>query len=421
MLQSLPTQDVSSAEVLRPEPEAPWTAPRRGWHLGRVLLLIGPLLLGMALFFTGYLWLTRSSSSQLRLTAEEPSPTRPVVALGRLEPEGGIVCVGGPMGDRIACLAVQEGQTVEKGQELARVESYREREAERDLARSQLEEAKARRVALQVSSDHLVRQAELNLEQFQNESHSSLQVQETRVRTLQEQWNTADKELKRLKQKASEIVSPQELSLQELAFRQAEGELAAGRIMLDNLRTNRDLGLKAATTRLQTAKAERDRLLQEVPIQSLKNSLALAQVRLDRTIVRAPCSGKVLKVPMRAGETIGAGPLLLLADLSRMLAVAEVYETDRRHLQENLPATVTSQALPRPLTGTVISIGRLVAANRVLDLNPTADADRRIVEVKVRLDEGPDTVAAAVFLNLQVTVTIGRSLGGTTPAGLPGR
>jgi HlyD family secretion protein len=259
-----------------------------------------------------------------------------------------------------------------------------------------------------VSNDNLVRQAELQLEQFKHESQNALEVQQNRLRTLEEQRTTVDKELQRLKKRSNEIISPRELSLLELALRQAEEELATGRIVLDNLRTSRDLGLKTATTRLETAKAERDRLLKEVPIQSLTNSLALAQVRLDRTILCAPCSGKVLKVLTRPGETIGAAPLLLLADLTRMVAIAEVYETDHQYLQENVPATVTSPAFPRPLNGTVIRIGRLVSSNRVLDLNPTADADRRVVEVQVRLDEGPDTVLAGDLLNLQVTVTLAR-------------
>src|SRR5216683_3572123 len=71
------------------------------------------------------------------------APASRVEALGRLEPEGGIVNigVGVPMGDRLSVVLVKEGDEVAKGQELARLESYQDRRAECELAASQLAEA----------------------------------------------------------------------------------------------------------------------------------------------------------------------------------------------------------------------------------------------------------------------------------------
>ncbi len=86
-----------------------------------------------------------------------------------------------------------------------------------------------------------------------------------------------------------------------------------------------------------------------------------------------------------------------------MLAIAEVYETDRSRLQEGCKATITSPALPHELTGAVRSIGRVLAKNQIFDLNPMADADRRVVEVKIRLDTN---VSAADYIHMQVTVKI---------------
>jgi len=45
----------------------------------------------------------------------------------------------------------------------------------------------------------------------------------------------------------------------------------------------------------------------------------------------------------------------------------------------------------------------LIDRNYIFDLDPRADADRRVVVVKIRLD---NSEPAAHFVNLQVTVTI---------------
>ena len=66
-------------------------------------------------------------------------------------------------------------------------------------------------------------------------------------------------------------------------------------------------------------------------------------------------------------------------------------------------ATVTSAALEHPLSGEVTSIGRTVARNSVFELNPAADADHRVLEVRIRLD--PDPLAAR-YINMQVNVAI---------------
>jgi HlyD family secretion protein len=66
-------------------------------------------------------------------------------------------------------------------------------------------------------------------------------------------------------------------------------------------------------------------------------------------------------------------------------------------------ATIRSRALPKELSGTVSRVGRLIARNTVLDIDPTADADRRVFEVVVTLD-GDSNAVAGQFLNLQVQV-----------------
>jgi HlyD family secretion protein len=73
-------------------------------------------------------------------------------------------------------------------------------------------------------------------------------------------------------------------------------------------------------------------------------------------------------------------------------------------VREGQRAVITSPALPAGgLRGSVVQIGSVVGRNQVYDLDPAAAVDRRVVEVKVRLDESE---VAARRINLQVHVTI---------------
>ena len=86
-----------------------------------------------------------------------------------------------------------------------------------------------------------------------------------------------------------------------------------------------------------------------------------------------------------------------------MHAVAEVYETDIRRIALGQAATVSSPALAQPLDGRVVTIGNLIFKNDVLSIDPAAKVDARVVEVRIRLDDGE---AARNLTNLTVDVVI---------------
>lgn len=143
--------------------------------------------------------------------------------------------------------------------------------------------------------------------------------------------------------------------------------------------------------------AERDVHLKEAGV-------AAARARLELASVRAPDAGEVLAIHAREGERIGPDGLLELGRTDRMYAVAEVYETDIGRVSIGQPARITSPALPEPVTGKVERIGKLVARNEALGLDPVVRIDSRIVEVFILLDD-PKTVES--LTNLQVDVEIG--------------
>jgi HlyD family secretion protein len=115
----------------------------------------------------------------------------------------------------------------------------------------------------------------------------------------------------------------------------------------------------------------------------------------------------VLDVFAYPGEAVapGDGPILALGDTRQMVVVAEVYETDIGLVALGQPATITSRngAFSDTLTGTVSEIGLQIAKNDVLDDDPAANADARVVEVRVAVDQSE---AVAALTNLQVDVAI---------------
>jgi HlyD family secretion protein len=129
----------------------------------------------------------------------------------------------------------------------------------------------------------------------------------------------------------------------------------------------------------------------------------MAEERLKRTVIRAPSDGTIFTILARPGESVGTLPLLRMGDSRHMLAVAEVYETDVCLVRVGQTATIASPALSQPLTGVVEQVGSTIVKNHLLDVDPSADADRRVVEVRIRLDQSEP---AASMINLQVQVSI---------------
>lgn len=134
-----------------------------------------------------------------------------------------------------------------------------------------------------------------------------------------------------------------------------------------------------------------------------KASLDRATADLEMSTVRAPIDGQVLKIHSRRGEAVGEKGIAELGDTGRMYAVAEVYENDIGRVKVGHRARITSPALSEVLTGTVEAIGLLIGKKDILKTDPVADADARVVEVDIRLDN-PE--AAARLTNLRVDIVI---------------
>ena len=68
-------------------------------------------------------------------------------------------------------------------------------------------------------------------------------------------------------------------------------------------------------------------------------------------------------------------------------------------------AEITSPVLPEPLQGTVERIGLQIEPQQVVNEDPAANIDARVIEVHINLDEATSQRVAGLT-NLQVTATI---------------
>jgi HlyD family secretion protein len=304
---------------------------------------------------------------------ERPKPPNSVAALGRLEPRSELINVGAGTGpDRLESLFVERGDGFKKGDVLGYLGGYAEQMAQRDVLLAQLDEAKARQKAETDVARARLRQAEANRRRVLDVWPHRIAEQEATIAGLDAKH---EKDIQAAREHLAELKA------------QSEGEKADAAVQLD------------------IAQASLDQVAKQFPTASLESQISAAEIRAKRLTLHGPCDCRVLNIRLKPGEEVGTGPILVVGDTERMRAVAEVYETDIGKVRVGQLAEVTSRALPKPVKGRVARIGNTVFKNDVLNVDPAARADARVVQVWIDLDLD-DQALAKQLTNLTVDVLI---------------
>jgi HlyD family secretion protein len=126
----------------------------------------------------------------------------------------------------------------------------------------------------------------------------------------------------------------------------------------------------------------------EAAVASAVASANQAQADLQLAFVRAPIAGEIFKIHTKPGEAPSSKGIAEIAQNDRMVAVAEIYESDIGKIKMGQVAEIKSEtgSFKGILKGTVQQIGLQVAKKDVLNTDPAADADSRIVEVRLAID-----------------------------------
>lgn len=151
-----------------------------------------------------------------------------------------------------------------------------------------------------------------------------------------------------------------------------------------------------ARTRAEVREAELEAA--EHAVEQTEAALEEARDRLDRTVIRAPMTGRVTRLDVEQGETAIVGTmnnpgslLLTIADLSTMEAVVEVDETDVTRVEVGDSASVEIDAFPdRSFAGRVTKIGNSALQPRSGAAAAGAGQDEAVdFEVRVLLSDPP--------------------------------
>ena len=113
------------------------------------------------------------------------------------------------------------------------------------------------------------------------------------------------------------------------------------------------------------------------------------KIDLFNSKLRSPIDGFILGINTRVGERPKNEGILDIGSSQKMEALIEVYESDidRVFISQNVQLSSENGGFQKILKGEVIRISPQVKQRKVLSTDPTGDADSRIIEVLVKLDQ----------------------------------
>jgi ABC exporter DevB family membrane fusion protein len=310
---------------------------------------------------------------------ETPAPTaaaRTVVAgPGRVEAVSEEVRVSAQLGGKLRRVTVEEGDRVSAGQVIALLENddYRARvqSAEAEL---RAREADARRVA-NGARDQERREAAASLQEAEAVLDHA-RVDHQRRRDLF----------------AEQVISREEMD-------RADAQLRVGEARVEALRQRRAL-VDADAREEDAARAASDVALARARLDE-------ARAMYDKTFVRAPIAGVVLRRHRQAGESVSTqfdSPIVTLADRSAIRVRVDVDETDIGRVAAGQAAYVTADAFGgRRFTGHVVRVGQVLGKKNVRTDEPTERVDQKVLETLVELEDGHE-----LPIGLRVQAFIGK-------------
>ena len=113
------------------------------------------------------------------------------------------------------------------------------------------------------------------------------------------------------------------------------------------------------------------------------------EIDLFNSKLRSPIDGFILGINARVGERPKNDGILDIGSSQNMEALIEVYESDinRVFISQKVELISENGGFKKTLKGKVIRISPQVKQREVLSTDPTGDADSRVIEVLVKLNE----------------------------------
>lgn len=285
-----------------------------------------------------------------------------VAGPGRVEAASEAIALAPEVSGKLAAVLVDEGDTIEAGQVLARLEDQDYR-ARVEAAQARVAVAEAERLRLMNGARDQERREASAVAAQADAALDHARIEVDRSRRLFE----------------------------------------AGVIPRDSLdRAERDWRVAAArqvetSERLATvdAEARADELARaDAAVALARASVAEARALLAKTVVRAPLTGVVLRRHKLAGESVSLdspeAAIVTVADTRTLRVRVDVDERDIAAVRVGQPAWVTADAYgPTRFTGRVVRVGAMLGRKNVRTDEPMEKVDTKVLETLVELDANP--------------------------------
>jgi len=283
-----------------------------------------------------------------------------LAAPGRVEAASEEVRVSSELSGRLKAVNVEEGDRVRRGQVLAEIQNdeyqARVREAEAELAER---DAELRRTVNGART------------QERSEAAAAMQAAEAVL-------NNAKREAERRRGLADRnMISREEADRFERARQvaQAQYEEAAQHFSL-----------------VDADAREEDRARSEAAVATAKAQLAEARAYLEKSYIRAPIGGVILRKLRHTGESVSTqfdSPVVTMADDAVLRVRLDVDEADVSKLKVGERAYLTAEAYgDHKFWGTVIRVGGILGRKSIRTDEPSEHVDTKILETLVELDGG---------------------------------
>lgn len=375
-------------------------------------LLVASTLSIAAVTLTRQLNSPKSEPDNASKSLPAQQPQIQIAALGKIEPQGEIMSISAPTSleaVQVEQLLVQVGDRVKQGQTIAILDGVERQQAALNEAKmrhavalSRLEKVKAGAKPGTIAA----RQAAIaNVEA---ELAGEIQTQNATISKLKAELNNARREFQRNQQLFNDgAISASELDGKRLTLETAREQLNEARAVLS--RTKKTLSAKLAEARASLTETAEirpvDIQIAQAEVDLARASVARAQADMELAYVRAPVDGEILDIHTRPGEALNEQGIAQMGQTEQMMVVAEIDQNDINQVKVGQKATVTSGVFPEQLHGKVHQIGSLIGKNDILDTDPAASEDSRVVEAKIKL-EPADSQKVSKLSNLEVDVII---------------
>ncbi|MCS6942873.1 MAG: HlyD family efflux transporter periplasmic adaptor subunit [Geminocystis sp.] len=402
---------------------------------GKTIALISGAL-GVAILMTAGVSLWKKQPPPAPKTENiVPPPTvtiSSVSALGRIEPLGEVIKVAAaptPGGAKLKTLLVSQGTLVKKGDIIGYTTDYDQKLAELARAKKDLKVAQAnlrivkagaKEGSISAQKATIARlQAELQgvkasdsalLARLQAQLEGEKIEKRATVERLKAERDKAEADYRRYRQLAEEGVIPQaqletyQLNLETAEKRYREATAAYNKIIttlteeIEQAKADAQKRINSLVNQIKAAEAtlreisevrDVDVALAQAEVERAMAVVKKAETDLELTVIRAPMDGEILEIKTYPGESINNQEgVVEMADTSQMMVVAEVYESDVGKVKIGQVAEIRSEnnSFEGVITGKVFQISPKIAKKDILQTDPAASVDARVIEVKIKVD-----------------------------------